>query len=311
LQYRSARRRGQAVRRLIRHPQAIDRYLRWLRDQALPVWSDRGFDRRGGYFQERLDWQGRPLDCPRRSMVQARQIYVFAEAGSLGWFDAGLELAEQAMHSLVRDYATEAHGRIAIRYASAGPLSGMNDSYGHAFVLLAAATLYRAAPSQSLVKLADGVLAHIEDCLVDRQFGGLFDTFPVQGQDKRQNPVMHLVEALLALDLAMPGRGYLERAVTHVRLVKRHLLCPETGAICEYFARNWSIHPDPSKAGLVEPGHLFEWIWLLDQLEQRTSEHEGPTIAVSCPTRGSSMACGRHRLRSSRPIIASGRTPRR
>jgi mannose/cellobiose epimerase-like protein (N-acyl-D-glucosamine 2-epimerase family) len=42
--------------------------------------------------------------------------------------------------------------------------------------------------------------------------GGVFDAHPVAAREKRQNPLMHLLEAYLALERAAPGCGYLEDA---------------------------------------------------------------------------------------------------
>jgi mannose/cellobiose epimerase-like protein (N-acyl-D-glucosamine 2-epimerase family) len=57
----------------------------WLFDAALPLWWEVGADRiNGGYF-DRLDQQARPLSLQKRLRVQARQAFVYAEAGRLGW----------------------------------------------------------------------------------------------------------------------------------------------------------------------------------------------------------------------------------
>ena len=57
----------------------------WLFRQALPLWAQAGVDA-DGRFVEKLDFDGRPITgLPRRTRVQARQVYVFAEAAVLGW----------------------------------------------------------------------------------------------------------------------------------------------------------------------------------------------------------------------------------
>jgi mannose-6-phosphate isomerase len=83
----------------------LNAYVQWMIGTALPLWSTAGFDEAGGRFFERLDWDGQPLTlAPHRAMVQARQIYVFAHAASLGWYPSGARLAEIAMASLLRDF---------------------------------------------------------------------------------------------------------------------------------------------------------------------------------------------------------------
>ena len=57
----------------------------WLFGQALPLWAQAGIDAEGRFF-EKLDFDARPIiGRPRRTRVQARQVYVFAEAAALGW----------------------------------------------------------------------------------------------------------------------------------------------------------------------------------------------------------------------------------
>ena len=80
-----------------------DRVRDWLFRQALPLWADAGIDAEGRFF-EKLDFDGRPITGrPRRTRVQARQVYVFAEAVSLGW-GQGETVARRALDILIRDY---------------------------------------------------------------------------------------------------------------------------------------------------------------------------------------------------------------
>ena len=56
----------------------------WLLDAAYPLWSTKGVDPAGGFF-ERLGQDGKPLADKRRSRVTPRQAYCFAMGPSLGW----------------------------------------------------------------------------------------------------------------------------------------------------------------------------------------------------------------------------------
>ncbi len=57
----------------------------WLFDAALPLWWSNGADHARGGFEELLDLEGEPVAAPRRARVQARQVYVYATAGAMGW----------------------------------------------------------------------------------------------------------------------------------------------------------------------------------------------------------------------------------
>ena len=242
----------------------------WIKNNALPLWGSVGFDPLYRRFVERLDLLGRPqMIVPNRVMVQARQIYVFSHAARLGWSDNPAGLAEDAMASLLRDYRTNGDGGgFAFSIACDGRvISETRDSYAHAFVLFALASLYRLNGDKRLLLVADQTIAFLDRVLTDAKQGGLFDAFPMADSFKRQNPHMHLLEAYLSLEDAASGRGYIARAHEIVSLFERRLLDRSRGILPEYYAPDWAPHPDPVKAAIFEPGHHFEWIWLLRKYE--------------------------------------------
>jgi len=236
-------------------------YLDWITASALPAWATQGFDQRAGRFHERLDRAAAPIAVPHRAMVQARQIFVFAHAAELGWAPEGAALAERGMASLLRDFATDEGDEISVAFAI-DPTNGaicapQRDAYAHAFVLFALAALHRLNGERKLLDIAERVIRFIERRLTDPEHGGLFDALPAPAE-KRQNPHMHLLEAYLLLARAAPGRGYEERAAALVALFRRHFL--RDGVLIEYFGQDWSV-----ARPLWEPGHHFEWVWLLGE----------------------------------------------
>ena len=62
----------------------IDRYIDWVAGSALPRWATSGFDADAGRFHERLDAHAAPIAVPNRALVQARKIFVFADAARVG-----------------------------------------------------------------------------------------------------------------------------------------------------------------------------------------------------------------------------------
>ena len=72
---------------------------------------------------------------------------------------------------------------------------------------------------------------------------------------RRQNPHMHLLEALLAL-------GWQQEADALVTLFHERFYDEKSGSLGEHFDECWE--PLDTPAGqIVEPGHHFEWVWLL------------------------------------------------
>ena len=252
----------------------------WINDEALDTWATRGFDADRDLFHERLDLVGAPLPVPYRAMVQARQIYVFSHAAVLGHGTTG-ELANRAMRQLQLLFGTSSGGETSFAFsidaATGRSISSVRDSYTHAFVLLAIAFLYRATGDAALVSLAREVSRFVEQHLTDQTHGGVLDALPQPTPPvKRQNPQMHLLEAYLALAEAMPGEGYLELASPLIALFRRHLFDSEGGVLLEHFGPQWGMHHDPSRSRVFEPGHHYEWVWLLEQFQRLSGEDVSP-----------------------------------
>ncbi len=234
----------------------------WLIDQALPLWAETGWDASCGLFVERLDLAGRPgLDAPRRAMVQARQIFVFCLAERRRWSlvfrDRLLPVADNFVR---RFHAVDgAPGWIFSVDRSGRPIDGRRDLYGHAFVLLALAHVAQATGERRFLALADETLNFLDRAMGASSVGYVDALPPPKGGSLRQNPHMHLLEALLALHEASPERGYLDRAATMVDLLSARLL--HGGVLVEHFDADWTPRGGPDHS--FEPGHHFEWAWLL------------------------------------------------
>ena len=121
--------------------------------------------------------------------------------------------------------------------------------------------------------------------LADPQHGGFFEEFaPGRTEMKlprRQNPHMHLLEALLALHVATGEKNWLRRAGALVDLFKRRFVDPQTGALIEFFAEDWSAAPG-DEGRLREPGHQFEWVWLLFEYIARRDDERSLPMRSGC-----------------------------
>ncbi len=116
-------------------------YLRrWAIEKALPLWSSNGFDRERGGFHERLNPDGSPdLASPRRVRVQARQIYVYAHAATLGWFPDARRIMLDGVSFMVERYRAPdgKPGYVSTLAPDNSVANALRDSYDHMFVLLA------------------------------------------------------------------------------------------------------------------------------------------------------------------------------
>ncbi len=256
------------------------RAANWLTGAALPLWSSVGFDSVSGSFHEQLDFGLRPKqDAPKRVMVQARQVSVFSAAALSGRFDSGRELALVAAENMIKRFEGT-DGNAGFAY-SLGPkinqFDPLRDLYAHAFVLFALAWAMRLEARRSFELAIERTIDFLDEHMTDRVHGGLWDSAPRTDDLRRQNPHMHLFEAFIALYESTGDRRFLARGKVLRDLAITRFLQPDGGALREYFKEDWSVSPGPGK-GVAEPGHLFEWSWLLARYQDLSGEDQARPI---------------------------------
>jgi mannose/cellobiose epimerase-like protein (N-acyl-D-glucosamine 2-epimerase family) len=249
----------------------------WASQQALPLWATAGFDREHGRFEERLSLRGEPLtDVPQRLMVQARQIFSYGLAARRGWYRGARELVEVAYASMVRDFhRRDGRDGWVFSISRDGAISdATRDLYAHAFVLLGIASYVGAGGARGALSLADETLAFIESHL-RAPAGGYLDAMPRPDSLRRQNPHMHMLEGLLSLWSASGERRYLVQAEKIFELFATRFFRPDSGVLGEYF--DDTLTPASGTTGeIVEPGHHYEWTWLLRWLERESGRAVQP-----------------------------------
>ena len=256
-------------------PQPL-RSFEWFRDALVPGWLARARDRRHGGIFDRLGPDGdAQADAPKSTLVHARTLFTLSHLMLLGADDPAYREGAEAALSFLDQHLRTPEGGYFSAVARDGDASGpgadrVRDCYDHSFVLLALATYGRAAslpdPGARLARTWD----IIDELFADRAMGGFFeDDRGRQGNialPRRQNPHMHMLEALLFAYEATGERVWLHRADGILELFLRHFLDRETGTLREFLGPR--LEPlDTHEGRLREPGHHFEWVWLLHKYE--------------------------------------------
>ncbi len=239
---------------------------RALLEQALPLWCARGWDERHGGFHDRLDSALNPVALPaKRLLVQCRQLFVLSEASVIAPEKGWAEMAHRLYAFLTQRYWDPAHGGWFFSVAPSGiPHDRRKDTYGHAFVLFALAHYAKTFQSDAAVTQAERTLDLLEAHVAAKNGGfeeATEDDWRITGAERRQNPHMHLLEAFLALYEATGNERYRRHAAEMVRLLETVFIDPATATLGEFFEADW--RPHPTKGDIIEPGHHFEWYWLL------------------------------------------------
>jgi mannose/cellobiose epimerase-like protein (N-acyl-D-glucosamine 2-epimerase family) len=258
----------------------------WLREHALPVWDQHGVDRLSGGYFENIALVGPQQTFvvsgdTRRGRVVARQIYVFDVGRRFGWRPAAASPVDHGCEYLFsRLHRGDGFLHTAVDAATHRPYTSF-CLYEQAFYLFALARLNATAADRY------PVAATATRCLERLRAGygkteGGFEESNPPTLPLKSNPHMHLLEAALEWIAAASGAArqiWVELARELVGLCLTHFRDQSTGAIREYFDYQWC--PVSGEDGrIVEPGHQFEWAWLL--MRWADSPHSAVAERLTC-----------------------------
>jgi mannose/cellobiose epimerase-like protein (N-acyl-D-glucosamine 2-epimerase family) len=250
----------------------------WLIQQAYPCWWSRGVDHVRGGFHESLRLDGEPSGETRRARLYPRQMYAFSVAGELGWSGPADAAVRQGLKALLADYR-RADGLYRGLVAPNGTaLVERAVLYDQAFVLLGFAAAHKALGDTSARDSARDLLARIAATL--RNPHGGFEESAPSSLPLLANSHMHLLEACLEWMDQDPDRVWSELAEEIVELALRRFHEPASGFIREFFNSDWTLAAGED-ADVVEPGHQYEWAWLLLRWSQRVHNPRAHQLALA------------------------------
>jgi mannose-6-phosphate isomerase len=237
-----------------------ERAQEWLLQVAWPFWAQHGLDGSRDGFHEALDHDNATCQARfRRLRVLTRQIFVFSRAAQYGFApgEAIVALGLRRLKDVLGD-----DGLYPWRFdLDHRPIDHTRDLYDHAFVLLALSAAAPVVGADQVREPASHLIARIGSAFRHVQ-GGFVEALP-PALPRRQNPHMHLLEAALAAHAAFANQqDALHLAIELGSLFLQRLFQPQSGVLAEFFDDGWA----PERPILVEPGHHYEWVWLLHHL---------------------------------------------
>lgn len=245
----------------------------WLHNDALPLWWERGVDHVGGGFFETVDLAGRGAPGLRRARVQPRQIYCYAEAGLDGWKGPWRQAIEHGLTYFDEVYLVDEGYYGALATDDGTLIDERFDLYNQAFALLAFAQIAGAMPfrAASMAERAEALLSILKARFAHPEAG--FEEAVPRVLPLCSNPHMHLFEAALAWEKVLgAGVGPWSTLADEIAgLCMRRFIDPRTGALREFFDGDWNTYPG-AKGTVIEPGHQFEWAWLLTRWAQARND---------------------------------------
>jgi mannose-6-phosphate isomerase len=230
----------------------------------VPLWQGPGWNAEMALPFEALDAQHQPLPPQRyRAMACARQLFLFSSfIGHPQVPDADVRAAA-LFRSLQRHFHDAEHGGWFYSIDPQGaPLDRRKDLYTHAFIIFACAHYWTKVREPLVESVLNAALNVVTQRFADGD--GLYESVLAEDWSSLdagplQNPLMHLAEAFLAtLDVREDAdtRAALDNLA---EAMQRRFVDTKHGVMLEKpldAVDNWS-----------EPGHQFEWFYLLESSE--------------------------------------------
>lgn len=235
----------------------------WVQTRALPLWTTAGLDEHGS-FHESLSPRGEPVTAIRRARVQPRQVYSLCLAGSLGWKGPWREIGQRAMRRFEAAHRRDEFGYRTLLGPDGKSIDDRALLYDLAFALMAYAGLGDSEAGERL-QVALGRAAHPGGGFVDPR-GGVF----------LANTLMHLLEACLVWEERDKTGAWRHQADALADIAIGRMVTPRH-VIHEVYDLNWTPHVSPRD---IEPGHQFEWSFLLALWAARRSNREALDTAA-------------------------------
>jgi len=254
----------------------------WLLQQAdhlLSFFEKRSLNRLGGFHE--LDMEGRPQSPgvppdsrPGRYLhATTRMVHCFAIAYLLGRPGADVFI-DHAMEFLWKGHRDSMRGGYFWGVGYEAPVDATKQAYGHAFVLLAAASA-KVIGHPDADRLLNDISGVLSEHFWEEQVGAVAEEFTSDWQPlsnyRGQNSNMHLTEALMAAFEATSDGNYLRMAERIADLIIRRHAPEHNWRVPEHFTGNWQLDRNFSGNPVFRPygttpGHALEWSRLLLQL---------------------------------------------
>lgn len=160
-----------------------------------------------------------------------------------------------------RVFIDDEHGFARLTTRSGEVMDATPDLYDHAFILFGFSWAYRATGDAAIIPWMHKTVDCIERILTHPGGKGFWHDATKEGW-RQQNPHMHLLEASLSAIEATGEDRFVAMASHVANLFRDHFFNRDHQLLLEFFTDDW--RPAPGDDGkLVEPGHQFEWAWIL------------------------------------------------
>lgn len=237
---------------------------------------------KGGFYQ--LDGKGAPILGGAKGTLRelhetTRMVHCYA-LGTLLGIAGAREIMDHAMVYLTNGHRDPINGGYYWGVDDVSPERSDKQAYGHAFVLLAAASAGLVGHPDAKA-LHDDVMGIILSRFWDDDAGAMTEEYTADWHKlsdyRGQNSNMHSTEALMAAYETWGDQRCLDMAVRIAERIINQNARKAGWVVPEHFDNDWNVDPDFAgdpmfRPAGTTPGHALEWARLLLQLWQLTGK---------------------------------------
>jgi sulfoquinovose isomerase len=255
-------------------------------DRILDFYQDAVVQSGGGFYD--LDDEGKPLPTgwppaptPGFTLFQTtRMVHCFGLAHLMGR-PGSWRIVDHGMETLWSLHRDSRYGGYYWHNSLSGVLDDSKQAYGHAFVLLAAATA-KTIGHPDAERLLSDISEVISEKFWERAYGAMAEEFErdwtPRSNYRGQNSNMHLTEGLMGAFEATGDHRYLDMAGEIAELILNHVARSNQWRIVEHFDSSWTVDRDYD-GGVFRPygslpGHWMEWARLILTLWELRGRHD-------------------------------------
>lgn len=251
------------------NPQFLEAHVK----STLDFYEPRVFSPEGGFYGCFLDNGDCYAPDIRQLVASCRYVVNYATAYRLYGNPKHLDWAKWGLNFLEKEHK-QTNGAYVWQIEKGDITDSRVMAYGHAFVLLAAASCLRAGIDQAADTMNEGY-SFLETYFWDADAGAYSDERDISLESlasyRGQNANMHMCEALLETAQASGDAKFLDRAEQLTHHFAFELAAQSGGQIWEHYDVDWNVDMefnidrpnDRYKPWGFQPGHQTEWAKLL------------------------------------------------
>lgn len=267
----------------------------WLEKEAVPLWFGIGFDRKNNGFVEEISFTGEAkIESPRRIIVQARQIYCLRTLANMGILEKNFakSTVRIGIDKIISSYSLPNGSFVFSATAAGKPVDERYHLYSNSFALFALANAYDVEKDSKYKSCALALLEYLNK-EKKAEGGGYKEQYENQAAYEA-NPHMHLFEALLYWMMQDTDPIWRKHADEILALCFESFIDPALGVLGEHYEPGWKRKRTMGNF-LFEPGHHYEWAWLIWLYDSLTNTNHSKKIELLysvaekhgiCPKRG-------------------------